>query len=151
MDHRQHRVIVAWKPVAQPRHQFRCVRTKTFPPKMFAQAYLPDDHPIHDYKAAVMRAWRKSDAVMMEGAIRADLVFTFATKRKKDWGLFKITKPDLDNLEKAVLDALTDAGAFRDDAQVVMVAKAKFWGEFDSTSIALSPLHFDAFHALEAK
>jgi len=38
-------------------------------------------------------------------------------------------KPDVDNLEKAVLDALTDAGAWHDDAQVVRVEKGKRWTE----------------------
>ena len=30
-----------------------------------------------------------------------------------------ICKPDIDNLAKAVMDALTDAGAWRDDCQIV--------------------------------
>jgi Holliday junction resolvase RusA-like endonuclease len=36
-------------------------------------------------------------------------------------------KPDLDNLEKAVLDALTDARVWRDDAQVARVTKEKLY------------------------
>lgn len=39
------------------------------------------------------------------------------------------TKPDLDNLEKAVLDALTNIGLWRDDAQVVGVLKTKSYAD----------------------
>lgn len=35
------------------------------------------------------------------------------------------SKPDLDNLEKAILDALTNLGLWRDDSQVARVAKRK--------------------------
>lgn len=38
------------------------------------------------------------------------------------------SKPDLDNLEKAVLDALTNLGVWRDDSQVCAVSKWKVYG-----------------------
>ena len=37
-------------------------------------------------------------------------------------------KPDLDKLVRAVLDAVTDAGIWQDDAQVVALSAAKAWG-----------------------
>ena len=37
------------------------------------------------------------------------------------------SKPDLDKLVRAVLDAVTDAGVWQDDAQVVGVSAAKTW------------------------
>jgi len=43
-----------------------------------------------------------------------------------------ISKPDLDKLCRAVLDALTDAGVWRDDSQVVTLAAAKMYGRDDS-------------------
>lgn len=39
--------------------------------------------------------------------------------------LHKTTRPDLDKLERAVLDACTDAGAWRDDCQVVRIISEK--------------------------
>lgn len=36
-----------------------------------------------------------------------------------------IVKPDLDNLDKAVLDAITELGLWKDDSQVVMLLSSK--------------------------
>jgi crossover junction endodeoxyribonuclease RusA len=41
-------------------------------------------------------------------------------------------KPDLDKLERAVLDALTAGGAWHDDAQVVRVTKHKHYAANDT-------------------
>lgn len=40
---------------------------------------------------------------------------------------YPATRPDLDKLVRAVLDALGDAGVWRDDARVVTVAAVKRW------------------------
>jgi len=58
------------------------------------------------------------------GPIRVDIVFLFSRParlcRKKDHPgrIRHISKPDRDNLDKAVLDALTDVGIWGDDCQV---------------------------------
>lgn len=41
---------------------------------------------------------------------------------------FPVVKPDLDKLARAIGDALTDAGVWRDDAQVVRLVVEKFYG-----------------------
>ena len=38
-----------------------------------------------------------------------------------------VQKPDLDNLVKAVQDALTDVGLWQDDAQIVMTIASRVW------------------------
>jgi len=50
--------------------------------------------------------------------------------RKKDPAerIFKPTKPDIDNLAKAVLDALQDAKIIKDDSQVVGLTATKWYG-----------------------
>lgn len=46
-------------------------------------------------------------------------------KRHPDGEVWCTTKPDIDNAEKAILDALTNAGWWRDDAQVVELSSSK--------------------------
>ena len=52
--------------------------------------------------------------------------------------LFKATKPDLDKLTRALLDALTDAGVWRDDAQVAYLEVLKRWS--DDTTVGVHVL-----------
>ena len=47
-------------------------------------------------------------------------------------------RPDLDNLEKIVTDALTDSGVWRDDAQIVEKVSVKQWGKQARTMIVIS-------------
>lgn len=130
----KHTLIVLGKPVAQPRHRAACQGG-------YARLYLPSDHPVHDYKCRIKTVAATQAIKKIEGPVRLDLLFAFAQPkgRKRQ---FKISKPDLDNLEKAVMDALTDAGVWCDDAQVVEKHSTKMYGATDATSIFITPLAF---------
>lgn len=41
----------------------------------------------------------------------------------------KVTKPDTDNLQKLLKDCMTEAGFWKDDAQVYMEQIGKFWSD----------------------
>lgn len=67
------------------------------------------------------------DEFPLSGPVAVELVFTMskpksAPKRKRTW---PISRPDLDKLERAILDAATNAGVFGDDSQVVRLAADK--------------------------
>ena len=49
-------------------------------------------------------------------------------------------KPDIDKLARSTLDGLTAAGAWKDDAQVVMLTLAKQYGELPGCTIRLEAL-----------
>jgi Holliday junction resolvase RusA-like endonuclease len=72
----------------------------------------------------------------LKGPLRIDWVFYFARPKymlhkKYDPGpIWKDSKPDKDNLEKAGLDAITDAGLIADDAIVVAGDVQKYWCAF---------------------
>lgn len=60
-----------------------------------------------------------------------EYIYRPLTLRRKDFGAPKTTRPDLDNLTKSVLDALTESGlAFSDDSQVAALEMSKryAWG-----------------------
>ena len=139
----KHSLVVLGKPIAQPRHRATCRGG-------YATIYLPRDHPVHDYKARIKVVAGTKPIKRIEGPVRLDLLFAFAQPkgRKRQ---FKISKPDLDNLEKAVMDALTDAGVWCDDAQVVEKHSTKVYGATDATSIFITPLGFGLDERLESE
>ena len=53
---------------------------------------------------------------------------------------FHTGKPDCDNLAKATLDALTEIGAWRDDAQVAYLLVSKAYGEQPGAFISIEEL-----------
>ncbi|MDP5184783.1 RusA family crossover junction endodeoxyribonuclease [Blastococcus sp. BMG 814] len=65
----------------------------------------------------------------LEGPVSVSVVFTFdppksAPKSRRCWPVTR-SSGDLDKLCRAVFDALTDAGVWRDDSQVVRLAASK--------------------------
>lgn len=116
-------IVIPGEPVAQPRHQVANGR-----------AYIPAKHPIHAFKDSVRLIGRQSISKPLEGPIGVSLTFVFARpkrlKKTRPDQTWKDTKPDIDNLEKAVLDALNGI-AWNDDGQVAAVMKNKVWAAID--------------------
>ena len=86
------------------------------------------------WKSAVVEAGREHmPAMPLSGPVRVGLRFYFPRPqrlmRKKDPAnrIWHTSKPDRDNLEKAVLDCLTAAGWFCDDSQVCAGETLKFY------------------------
>ena len=83
-----------------------------------------------------LRAWRAAVRSAAEAAIaeagwetldepcRVYLGFTMPRPKRPRWGVPAV-KPDLDKLTRAVFDALTDAGVWRDDSRVVSMEVTK--------------------------
>jgi crossover junction endodeoxyribonuclease RusA len=95
-----------------------------------------------DDNKATLRSWRSAviDAARAElhsdpldgslvaapelGPVRVTLMF-FLRQPKRPKAKLPITKPDSDKLARAILDGMTDAGVFRDDAQVTTLTVRK--------------------------
>jgi crossover junction endodeoxyribonuclease RusA len=82
----------------------------------------------HMVGAAAREALR--DSPPLEGPVAIDIEFylprpTSAPKRV----VYPVKKPDLDKLVRAILDACTDAGVWKDDAQVIGASAIKAFAE----------------------
>ena len=105
-------------PVAQPRAKATTVNGMA---RMYEAS---SKHGIHTFKASVkMMAHQTYQGPPLEGPLSARLTFVFASKKKER--VYKITRPDNDNLAKGVLDALNGL-LFKDDSQVCELVVRKW-------------------------
>jgi len=96
-------------------------------------------------------AWEAKAAMAgqepFKGPVRMRLLFLFdwpssytKTRRKACYGNMKDTKPDIDNLQKLVADALNGI-VYEDDSQVTEIHATKFFTETGAcTRILIEPL-----------
>ena len=61
----------------------------------------------------------------------------FPKGRHRD-GEYRVTRPDTDNLQKLLKDCMTQAGFWKDDAQVASELCEKFWAETPGIYIRIS-------------
>ena len=80
----------------------------------------------------------------LEGAVKMSIVFQFKkpkswSKKKKAAAFWHTQKPDADNLQKAVKDALNGL-AYKDDSQVCDMDVVKIWGDSDRVMVELEKI-----------
>ena len=122
-------------PVPQPRPQ---VSTRGG----FARAYVPAKHPVHAYRQAVALAAKLVGLGTITEPIQVCVVLVFERPKSHTTGrgVVKATaprlpKPDVDNLAKAVLDALGD---FFDDTLVESLQVSKSYGDVACTKVVIA-------------
>ena len=118
------KIFIAGEPVAQPR-----VKVSTL--GGFARAYVDAKHSIHAYKQAIRLAYVNAGGQILEGPVEIRIACWFErpkshSKKRRQQAEPKATKPDLDNIAKAVLDALNDI-AYNDDGQVCRLTVEKWY------------------------
>jgi len=108
----------------------------------FARAYVPKDHPIHAYRQAVTVAARAAGVLHATGpvSIIIDAVFARPKSHMNKSGVKPkapaLPRPDVDNLGKAVLDALQDV--MGDDTNVGRLLVEKTWGTEGRTTVRIT-------------
>ena len=125
---------VPGNPVPQPR-----VRVSTR--GGFARAYVPSKHPVHDYRTQLATAAR--DAGLTATGNPLDVVIDAVFERPKSHMLKKglkttapvLPRPDVDNVAKAVLDALQDV--MGDDSMVARLVVEKSYGPEARTTVRI--------------
>ncbi len=109
-------------PRGQPRQRTRVFKTKAG--DHVAGNYTPENAPVNLWKAAILLAYQEAtDAPPAEGNVLVHIAAVFPRPKGKIWKTkpmpreLKATKPDADNMAKAILDSLNKT-AWRDDSQV---------------------------------
>jgi Holliday junction resolvase RusA-like endonuclease len=107
------------------------------------------------WKSDIAGQTKKLHDMQLDGPLKVYLFFSFERPKshfKTDGKSLKpnspkryfTKKPDADNLAKAVLDALTSMGVWKDDSQVVILDTTKAWCDIDGRSgCVLSILSID--------
>jgi Holliday junction resolvase RusA-like endonuclease len=109
----------------------------------FARAYVPAKHPVHRYRASVAEAAKAAGAAVSEDAVAVELTFLFErpASHKTKKGLKRdaptLPREDVDNLAKAVLDALTCV-AWHDDRQVARLTVVKAYAQESATLVQIT-------------
>ena len=123
------KIFIPGEPIAQP-------RVKVSTRGGFARAYVDAKHPIHAYKQAIRLAYVNAGGELLEGPVSVRIVCWFErpkshSKKRRQQQEPKTTKPDLDNVGKAILDALNEI-AYNDDGQVCRLTVEKWYvGPYD--------------------
>lgn len=115
----------------------------------FARAYTPNRTGAFESKIRAICAVEMARAGMHATPDACCVEMAFERKPPKSWSKKRAVemrgepitiKPDLDNLAKAILDALNGV-AYEDDAQVSDLHISRRWGETDSVRVRI--LHAD--------
>lgn len=79
------------------------------------------------------------DEFLTEQPVALMVDFYIQVKDKNKWGQFCAAenRGDLDNLEKLLLDAMTNIGIWKDDSRVVLKMSRKKWAEHPSVEITI--------------
>ena len=87
-----------------------------------------------DYEKLIAYEWkRRYKDLVLKGAVKLDLVFVFK-KAKTCKKTLHTQRPDIDNLQKSILDGLNKV-AFVDDCQVVELNSKKVFSDTDKILI----------------
>lgn len=130
--------IVPGEPIAQPRPRASVIR--------FGKKYVPrlrecdDDHPVLPYKQTIASCAKDIIGLQAMGcAMGVELEFVRSRPESMIWKKKAMPreifdgKPDIDNLTKSVLDALSGI-IFKDDGQVFGLRASKWYAAGDETA-----------------
>ena len=126
---------VAGQPVPQPRPRVSTAGG-------FARAYVPGKHPVHAYREAIAAAARAAGLTTTGEPLNVviDAVFERPKSHMRKAGVKadapKLPRPDVDNIAKAVLDALQDV--IGDDSLVGRLVVEKSYGTEARTTVRIS-------------
>jgi Holliday junction resolvase RusA-like endonuclease len=117
-------ITIPGLPVSQPRQRHAIIAGRSV-------NYTPSNHPVQSFKSLCRLVASQKIPRPLAGPIEVEIGFYFQRPTNKIWKTrpmpleVKTTKPDLDNLAKAVMDSLNGV-AWIDDAQVCKIVLSKW-------------------------
>lgn len=128
------------KPQARPKVFHRTLKNG----KNFVSTYSPKT----DWFGLVYTESLKQKNLLknrLSGALRLNLLFCMpipkSISKKKKEKLFYVSKrPDVDNLAKAVMDAINQVGLWEDDSQIAVLEVSKIYAELPRCVIYIQEL-----------
>ena len=126
---------IAGEPVPQPRPRVSTAGG-------FARAYVPKEHPVHAYRHSLAAAARAAGLSETGEPLNVviDAVFQRPKSHMNKAGVKatapRLPRPDVDNIAKAVLDALQDV--IGDDTTVARLVVEKSYGTEARTTVRIS-------------
>ena len=108
----------------------------------FARAYVPKGHAVHAYRSAIATAARAAGLCETGEPLNVviDAVFARPKSHMRKSGVRadapRLPRPDVDNIGKAVLDALQDV--IGDDTCVARLVIEKAYGSVGMTTVRVS-------------
>ena len=131
------------KPFAKQRPRFSRRSGRTYTPGQTVS-----------FEATVRDYALEAGANAVEGPVRISIIAVFEppaswSGKKKTAALDSphIQRPDLDNIQKAILDGLNRV-AFVDDGQVAEISCRKFWGTKPRTEVVVEPLRPESWKSV---
>jgi len=116
--------LIAGKPVPQGSKTARVIRTPKGP---IASLYNDNDKTLKPWRKQVtLDALAGFTGDRLEGPVGVEVEFRF-DRPKTVTREHMTVKPDIDKLQRALFDGITDAGVWRDDSQIVSVAVDKVY------------------------
>ncbi len=117
-------------PIAQPRHKVTTVGGR-------GRAFIPAKHAVHDFKATVRKCWGEACSdPPSDCPLSLSVVFVLPRPDAMRWKTKSMPrvphtkKPDVDNLLKSLLDALSGL-AWVDDSRISSLMASKFIASAD--------------------
>lgn len=105
------------------------------------RAVIHDSPQLHAVKAKLLGHLSKYvPEEPITGPVRILVKWCYPVTGKHRPGQWKTTKPDTDNLQKALLDCMTRLGFWKDDAQVASQIVEKFWSDVPGIFVFLTQL-----------
>ena len=117
------------KPQARPKTFHRTLKSG----RSFVHTYSPKSDWFHLVYTETLKL-KNSLKIKLSRALELNLIFCMPipksiSKKKREQLHYVTKKPDVDNLAKAVMDAINQVGIWEDDSQIAVLRVSKIYSE----------------------